>query len=321
MPKTENCFPLNGNKETRVDRWTQFELFVQVAELGSLTKAADALDMSNAAASRCLSSLEERLKARLIERSTRRLALTEVGQEFYRQCKAMLTQMQEAESTVNATTINPTGTLRVTGTLSFCMKHIAPLLPEFNRRYPNVNLEIVAANRYFDLLDSGIDLAIRTRECESDSNITIRKLASTRRILAASPSYFAAHGMPQTLEDLANHKLLIYSHANNPYELHFTKDGVSSVVKVKSLMESNDGQIIRAAAMEGLGILVQPNYIIHDDVVAGLLVPCLNEWDLPRLTINIAYQSRKHLPAKVRAFIDFLVQHFKEMDFERRWTA
>lgn len=285
-----------------------------------MSKAADALDMSNAAASRCLSSLEERLKVRLIERTTRRMSLSEAGEDFYRQCKAALTQIKEAEATVNATTFSPTGTLRITASLSFCMKHIAPLLPEFNRRYPDVDLEIVAANRYFDLLDSGIDLAIRTREYESDSNITVRKLASMKRVLAASPSYFALHGTPKTLEDLERHKMLIYSHANKPNELYFTEDGTTRIVKLKSLMDSNDGQIIRAAALEGLGILIQPNYIIYDDVVAGRLIPVLTQWDLPRLTINIAYQTRKHLPAKVRVFVDFLVNHFKEMDFERRWT-
>lgn len=303
-----------------MDRWTEFELFVQTAELGSLSKAAEALDMSNAAASRCLASLEKRLNARLIERNTRRLALSEVGGEFYRRCKAMLAEMKEAEAAVNARTLNPSGTLRITGSLSFCMKHVAPLMPEFTRRYPNVDLEIVAANRYFDLIDSGIDVAIRTREFESDSSLTVRKLACTRRILAASPAYFAANGLPKTIDDLLQHKMLIYSYANNPRDLHFTRDGQTRIIKVQSLLESNDGQVIRAAALEGLGILIQPNYIIYDDVVAGRLVPVLDEWDLPRLSINIAYQTRKYLPAKVRAFIDFLMEHFKEMDFERKWT-
>lgn len=303
-----------------MDRWNQLELFVHIAELGSLSKAAEAVGMSNAAASRYLAALEERLNARLIERNTRRLALTEVGEEFYRHAKAVLVQIREAEAAVNAKALAPTGTLRVTSSLSFCMKHIAPLLPEFTRRYPDIELEVMAANRYFDLLDSGIDLAIRTREFESDSNITVRKLAATKRILAASPSYFATHPMPRTLEDLAQHKLLIYSHANNPHELPLCKDGQTRIVKVRSLMQSNDGQIIRAAALDGLGILVQPNYIVYDDVVAGRLVPVLSDWELPRLTINLAYPTRKHLPAKVRVFIDFLVQHFKEMDFERRWT-
>ena len=127
--------------------------------------------------------------------------------------------------------------------------------------------------------------------------------------------------MPRSLEELATHDLLVYSHSNNPNQLRFThRDGREQQLDIAALMQSNDGQIIRAAALEGLGILIQPNYIIYDDVVAGRLVPVLDEWDLPRLTINIAYQGRKHLPAKVRVFVDFLVQHFAEMDYERKWT-
>lgn len=304
-----------------MDRWSQFELFVQVAELGSLSRAAEALGLSNAAASRALAALEQRLGARLVERSTRRLGLSRAGEDFYRHCKAALTQMKEAEQQVNAASAAPSGTLRITSSLSFCMKHISPLLPRFHQRYPEVRLEVIAANRYMDLLDSDIDLAIRTREFEPDANIAVRRLATTRRILAAAPGYLAARGTPRTLDDLARHDLLVYSHAKEPNRLHLTeRDGSQRTLEIKSLMQSNDGQIIRAAALEGLGILIQPNYIIYDDIVAGRLVPVLDEWDLPRLSINIAYQGRKHLPARVRVFIDFLVQHFAEMDYERKWT-
>ncbi|GGC90942.1 LysR family transcriptional regulator [Undibacterium terreum] len=304
-----------------MDRWSEFELFVQTAELGSLSRAAEALGMSNAAASRGLVSLENRLNARLVERNTRRLGLTQAGEIFYRRCKSILADMKEAEATTSATTVVASGTLRITGSLSFCMKHIAPLLPEFTRRYPQINVQLDAANRYFDLIESGIDIAIRTKEYESDSNITVRKLAWTRRILAASPAYLARNGTPTRLEELSAHKLLTYTHANNPSELHLSRDGKTRIVKVQSLLEANDGQILRSAALEGLGILVQPNYIVFDDVVAGRLVPVLDDWDLPRLAINIAYQNRSHLPARTRVFIDFIVQHFQDMDFERKWTA
>jgi DNA-binding transcriptional LysR family regulator len=303
-----------------MDRWTEFELFVQTAEAGSLSKAAESLQMSNATASRCLASLEKRLAVRLVERTTRHLTLTEIGEDFYRRCKSLLADMREAEAAVNATALNPSGTLRITASLSFCMKHIAPLLPEFTRLYPNIDVQVISANRYFDLIDSGIDVAIRSKEFEADSSITVRKLAETRRILAASPWYLKRNGTPQSIDELARHKLLLYTHANRPNELHFTRDGERRMIKVKSLLESNDGQILRAAALEGLGILIQPNYIIYDDVVSGRLVPVLNEWDLPRLSINIAYQNRKHLPAKVRVFIDFLTAHFREMEHERKWT-
>ena len=123
------------------------------------------------------------------------------------------------------------------------------------------------------------------------------------------------------LEDLQQHQLLIYTHANNPNELRFTRDGETTAVHVKGLLESNDGQILRAAALDGLGILVQPAYIVYEDMVAGRLVPVLDDWDLPRLTINLAYPSRKHLSAKVRTFIDFMAEHFARMNHEQKWTG
>jgi DNA-binding transcriptional LysR family regulator len=199
-----------------LDRWTELELFVQVAETGSLSRAAEALDLSNAAASRHLSSLEDRLGARLVERNTRRLYLTDTGQEFFSRAKAVLSDLKDAEEAVNATALNPTGMLRITASLSFAMHHVAPLIREYSQRYPNVTVHVEAANRYLDIIDNNIDVAIRTREVEPDSNITIRRLGETRRILAASPRYLAQYGRPKTLEDLQKHKLLIYTYANNP---------------------------------------------------------------------------------------------------------
>ena len=303
-----------------MDRWTEMALFVQVAETGSLSRAAEELGLSNAAASRHLSALEERLGARLVERNTRRLYLTEPGQEFLRRCKSLLAELQDAESAVNASTLNPTGTLRITASLSFSIQHIAPLLPEYTRRYPNVTVHVETANRYADLIDSNTDVAIRTREFEPDSNITIRRLAETRRVLAASPAYLGRAGTPRDLAELAKHELLVYAYANNPHELRFTRDGESTSVSIKGVLESNDGQVLRAAALSGMGILVQPTYILYDDIVAGRLVPVLDAWDLPRLTINLAYPSRKHLSAKVRTFIDFMAEHFDRMEYERKWT-
>jgi DNA-binding transcriptional LysR family regulator len=292
-----------------------------VAETGSLSRAAEALELSNAAASRHLSALEERLGARLVERNTRRLFLTDTGTEFYARARAILADLKDAESAVNATALNPTGTLRITASLSFSMHHVVPLLRDYTQRYPNVQVHVEAANRYLDIIDNNIDVAIRTREYEPDSNITIRRLAETRRILTASPRYFAQHGRPASLEELQRHKLLLYVHANNPNQLRFTRDGQVIPVAVQGLLESNDGQVLRSAALDGLGILVQPTYIVYDDIVAGRLVPVLDDWDLPRLMINLAYPSRKHLSAKVRTFIDFIVEHFAKMDYQRKWTT
>jgi DNA-binding transcriptional LysR family regulator len=304
-----------------VDRWTEIELFVQVAELGSLSRAAESLGLSNAAASRHLAALEERLAARLVQRNTRRLFLTDVGEAFYRRCKPLLGELQDAESAVNEATLKPTGTLRVTASLSFCTIVIAPLLPELAALYPELRVEIVVSNRYHDLLENGIDVAIRNREFENDSAITVRRLAETKRVIAASPQYLQRQGEPRTPDELARHRMLIYNLAHTPGELRFTRNGAVTTVPVQGFLEANDGQVVRAAALKHLGILVQPMYIIHDDVVAGRLVPLLREWELPRLTMNIAYPTRRHLPAKVRCFVDFLVEQFAHNDFERRWTS
>ncbi|MYZ50844.1 LysR family transcriptional regulator [Malikia spinosa] len=303
------------------DRLFQIEFFVQVAELGSLTKAAEKLEMSNAAASRTLLALEERLGARLVERTTRRLWLTEVGQIFYRRCSAMLSEIAEAEAEVNEATLQPTGTLHVTSSVSFSMLHIAPALPEFQRRYPLLKVQITAANRYFDFIEAGIDVAIRTREYESDSNITVRKLSRTWRVMAASPGYLAANGVPKHPDDLKSHRMLIYNLAKDPTVLHLSRGDERRDVEICSAVDSNEGQVIVSTGLAGLGILIQPLYIIHDEIVAGRLVPVLLDWELPPLTINIAYQSRRHLPAKIRVFTDYLVERFEKLDLERKWAA
>jgi DNA-binding transcriptional LysR family regulator len=304
-----------------MDRLTQLELFVAVAECGSIGRAAHTLGMSNAAASRVLSSLETRLGARLVERNTRRLYLTEEGKSFLPRARALLGDLADAEAALTETVLDPSGTLRVSASLSFAMQHIAPHIPDYARRYPKVRIHIEASNRYLDLIDNGIDVAIRTREYEPDSNITIRRLAETRRILVAAPAYLARRGRPVRPNDLKVHDLLLYTYARNPHELAFNRGTEAVTVEATGLLESNDGQILRAAALNGLGIIAQPTYIVYGDLMEGRLIPVLDDWDLPRLTINIAYPSRKHLSAKIRSFVDFMVQEFAQNDLERKWNG
>jgi len=303
-----------------VDRLTELELFVHTAELGTLSKAAELLDISNASASRHLAALEQRLNVRLVERNTRRLSLTPVGHEFFTRCKNLLSELREAEASVTTSLAEPTGTLTITASISFAMLHISPLLPAFKKLYPQIRIKVLGANRYYDIMDTGIDLAIRTREFEPDSNITIRRLAETRRVLAASPDYLRQHGKPKSVADLCNHDMLLYSHANQPRTLSFSNGEKQESIKIDPVLETNDGQIVRAAAIAGAGILVQPKYIVHDDLIAGRLIPVLDEWDLPRLTINIAFQDRRYMPAKTRLFIDFLLNDFQQKQYERYWT-
>lgn len=297
-----------------MDRLAQIELFVRTVELGSLTRAAHDLGMSNPAASRHLAALEERLGTRLLERNTRRLWLTEAGAEFQQRCLQVLADIAEAEDAVLARVTAPVGLLRVTSSLSFATLCIAPLLPEFRTLYPGLNVQVTAANRYLDFIEAGIDIAIRTREHEPDSGIIVRKLGSTPRLLAAAPEYLMRRGTPKTPAELGAHDMLIYNLANEPNVLNLTQDDRHESVRITSVLDSNDGQVIRQAALSGLGILIQPLYIIIADIRAGRLVPILEDWELPILNINIAFQNRVRLPAKIRVFSDFLVARIKADD-------
>ncbi|ACA16424.1 transcriptional regulator, LysR family [Methylobacterium sp. 4-46] len=304
-----------------MDRLGQLELLVAIAEAGTISGAAQARGLSVAAASRTLAALEERLGVLLVRRNTRTLSLTDEGGKFLARARGILADVADSEAEVTGAALDPSGLLRVSASLSFGLLHIAPLLPAYHARYPNVRVHVEISNRYVDLIDAGIDVAIRTREFEPDRAITIRRLAETRRILTGAPSYLARAGCPAHPRDLARHALLIYVYANNPNELTFTRGEETVRVPAHGLLESNDGQILRAAALNGLGLLVQPTYIVHDDVAAGRLVPVLDAWDLPRLRINFAYPTRKHLSAKVRSFIAFMTAHFEAHDFSRKWTG
>lgn len=304
-----------------MDRLTGMELFVAVAELGTLNKAAEQLDISNAAATRHISALETRLNVKLIERSTRRLALTNIGLEYYKKCKELLNEINQAESSITSAAVEPEGTVTITSSISFAVMHITPLIKAFNQLYPKIKINIIGANRYHDIIDSNIDIAIRTREFEPDSGLTIRKLATTHRILAASYDYIKKKGKPKTIEELREHDILLYSHANNPRILNFSQNNQNKVFEVDPIFETNDGQIVRAAALNGGGILIQPLYIIYQDIVEGRLIPILPEWQLPELSINIAFQSRQFMPIKNRLFIDFLIEDFKKNNYENYWSS
>ncbi|NSL21715.1 LysR family transcriptional regulator [Agrobacterium tumefaciens] len=303
-----------------MDRWNEIEVFTHVAELGSVSKAAQALGMSVSATSRHLIALEERLKVRLIQRTTRQLYLTVEGEKFFAQSKEFLQGMKEAEINISDVALNPTGLLRVSASLSFCLLHLNPIIAQFTKEYPNVTFDVVASNRYYDIIENGVDVAIRTRRVESDSSITIRRLAETRRLLAASPSYLAQRGLPTHPAELKDHDLILYTLADNWNQLAFSRNGETVTMPVNGMINSNDGQILVKAALDGLGILAQPTYIIAEELSSGRLVRVLDDWDLPRLTMNIAFPTKAYLPARTRLFIDYLVRNFKDSDYEAQWT-
>lgn len=304
-----------------MDRLTQLEVFIKTAELGSLSKAAEQLGMSTSAASRHLAALEERLGGRLVVRNTRRLWLTEVGQEFFQNSATLLGELSETENAVSARTTSPKGTLRITSSLSFALIFLAPMLPAFCARYPDVKVQIVAENRYLDFIEAGIDIAIRTREHEPDSNIVIRQIGRMKRILAASPAYVERRGTLMSPEEMTAHDILVYNLSNSPHLLRLKRGTQEKNVKLQPLLESNDGQILRRAALDGLGILIQPHYIIAEDLAGGDLVEILPDWELPPLTMNLAYQNRARLPAKISVFRDFLIDHIHHQPGQPGWQS
>lgn len=303
-----------------MDRWTELQVFLKISEENSMTKAADALEMSVSGVSRHLQNLEGRLGARLFHRSTRQLSLTAEGEQLFSHARDLFTAWEEAEANVSAKAHTPTGRLRVGASLSFALLHLMPVVEQFRRRYPKVQVEVISSNRYYDLIENGLDLAIRTRRVESDSSITIRRLAETRRLLAASPEYLERRGIPGHPSELKEHDLILYTLADSWNELSFRKGEETVKVEVDGIINANDGQLICAAARDGLGILAQPTYIIQKDLDEGRLVRILDDWDLPRLTMNVAYASKAFMPARTRLFLDFLIEEFRVKNYEAIWT-
>ncbi|RWM94350.1 MAG: LysR family transcriptional regulator [Mesorhizobium sp.] len=304
-----------------MDRWTELDVFVRIAEEASLTRAGDTLGMSISSVSRYLMNLETRLGVRLVQRSTRRLSLTSEGEQFYGQAREIMHSLLDAEANVSAKAASPNGRLRVGASLSFSLLHLMPVVQQFRDRYPNVIIDIVSSNRYYDIVENGLDLAIRTRRVEADSSITIRRLAETRRLLAASPAYLEHRGTPRHPSDLAQHDLILYTLADSWNQFNFRKGDDQVRIDVDGIINANDGQLICVAARNGLGILAQPAYIIQADLDAGRLVRVLDDWDLPRLTMNIAFPTKVMLPTRTRLFIDFLVERFRAGEYERIWTS
>lgn len=304
-----------------MDRFTELEVFTRIADEESLTRAADALGLSVSGVSRCLASLENRLGVRLVQRTTRQLSLTLEGVRFARNAREILATLNDAEASVSAVSAEPLGTLRIGASLSFALLHLVPVIRQFKLDHPAVRIDLQVSNRYYDLIENGLDLAIRTRRVETDSSVTIRKLAEVPRLLVATPHYIETHGAPSDPEELVNHAMLLYTLSDDWDHLTFNRNGVTKRLPVNADMMCNDGQALRRAALDDMGILVQPAYIVHDDIESGALVPLLPDWSLHPLTMNIAFPTRVHLPARTRLFIDALVRHFRDNDLERIWSS
>ncbi len=294
-----------------MNRLRAFEVFVSVVSKGSFARAAEALNTSPANVTRYVSELEAHIGARLLNRTSRRLSLTESGEVLFERSKAILEDVAEAEALATANSLKPHGRLRINAPLSFGILHLAPLWPAFMKLHPDVELDVSLIDRVVDIVEEGFDLAIRISRSGSTNHVA-RKLAVSHNIACAAPAYLKQHGRPKQPADLANHVCVINANAAMANEWHFSDAaGKTQVAQVSGRLRVNNGDSARAAALAGHGIAWQPTFLIGEDLRAGRLVPVLPGYRLPDIDILAIYPSRRQISAKVRVMVDFLVAAFK----------
>lgn len=285
----------------------EMNVFVAAVDAGGFSAAARLLDLTPSAVSKQISRLETRLGARLLNRSTRRISLTAAGREFYDRSRTILADIDEAERAVGQASAVPQGTLRVTASISFGQRQIVPLIPDFTARYPNVRVEVIFSDRMIDIIEDGVDVAVRV-SAPSDSALIARQLVPDRRVVCASPDYLAQRGQPNAPEDLSRHNALIYS---TVYSDTWRFDGPagSRAVRVPSSFAANSGEAIRDMAIAGHGIARLATFLVGPDIKAGRLVELLPDWRDPQENIiHAVFPSRRLVPPATRAFVDFLVE-------------
>jgi DNA-binding transcriptional LysR family regulator len=293
-----------------MDRLRAFEVFTTVVGQGGFARAADRLATSPANVTRYVNELEEKLGVRLLNRTSRRLSLTEAGKTLYDRALTILEEVAETEAIASSAAMQPRGRLRINAPLSFGILHLAPLWPRFMERYPDIELDISLIDRVVDLVDEGYDLAVRISRGGSSSLVS-RKLSTAHHLICASPEYIARHGAPQTPQEISRHACIVYATSSAPVEWRlFDQAGAEHVVPVSAMLQTNNGETARAAALAGLGIIVQPTFLIGEEVRRGDLVRLLPDYRAHDIDVLAVYPSRRHVSAKVRVMVDFLVEAF-----------
>lgn len=294
-----------------MDRFQEMSVFAAVVDAGSFVGAAQALEMSKPAVSRHVAELEARLGVRLLHRTTRRLSLTEEGEVFHARCRELLDGLDEAEAEITSRTGKAAGQLKVSAPVSFGLLHLAPLWAGFMSRHPDVVLDVTLSDRMVDLVEEGFDAAIRIARLPSSSLVS-RRLSSTRLVLCASPRYLKTHGTPRHPSDLAKHTVLAYSLLSSGESWEFDGPDGHVAVKVQPRMRTNSGDTCRAVALQHLGIIIQPSFLVAEELRSGALVEVMPRWRSLEFGIYAVYPSRKHVPPKVRLLIDYLVSALKK---------
>ena len=295
---------------TRMDTVTGMRLFIRVVETGSFSKASPALSITQPTATKHVAALEKRLGARLLHRSTRGVTATEVGAAYYDQCKAIVRQIDEADNLALLMQARLGGTLRISTSVAFGRRVLTPLTLAFMRQHPELHVELSFEDRYVNLVEQGIDVAVRMGRL-ADSQLGARYLGTNPWVLVASPAYLAEHGKPRKPAELAQHAALIYSTVQGDERWHFTgADGQLQAVPVRGPLRSNNLSVLLAAAREGLGLAVLPRYVAHGSIASGAVLPLLEKWALPVQEVHAVFPSPKLLPSKVRSWCDFLAPRF-----------
>lgn len=300
-----------------MDRFASIGAFVTVVDAGSFVRAAERLHTSTSTLSRQVADLEQHLGARLLNRTTRTLSLTENGRAFYERAIDLLADLEEVESTATLAATIPRGTLRLTCSYALGVQRLAPAMASFAARHPQVRFDVSVSDRIVDLVEEGLDLAIRVGMLGSEQ-LVARKLGIMRMLIGASPEYLKAHGTPQRPTDLAKHTALTYAYSPNPLLWRMTdRQGRRHEVRVTGPLHSNSGDMTIAAAIAGMGLVFEPDFSIQPVFDAGLLVRVLPGYDNTPYDIWAVYPSRRHLSAKVRLFVDHVEQQFKATGVRR----
>ena len=297
-----------------MDTVAGIRLYIRVVETGSFSKASLGLGITQPTATKHVAALEKRLGARLLHRSTRGVTPTEVGAAYYDKCKAIAQQLEEADNLALLMQARLGGLLRISTSVAFGRRVLTPLVLDFMRQHPELQVELSFEDRYVNLVEQGIDVAVRMGRL-ADSQLGARYLGTNPWLLVASPAYLAAHGMPKKPAELAAHKALVYSTVQGDERWHFSgqqgpAQAVAVSVAVTGPLRSNNLSALLSAARAGLGVAVLPRYVAQASVAAGALQPLLERWQLPAQEVHAVFPSPKMLPSKVKSLCDFLAPRF-----------
>jgi DNA-binding transcriptional LysR family regulator len=288
-----------------MDRIAELEALVSVVKTAGFSSAADQLNISKSQVSKLVRSLEDRLGVRLLDRTTRQVAATEEGRALAERAEQILAELTEAQEAAAATRAAPRGTLRMSVPVSFGVKYVMPAVGQFMLQYPELAVEVSLTDRRADLLEEGLDLAVRVGALP-DSSLVARKLCGTRHIVCASPDYLKLRGTPKRPDELAKHDCLLYAYQTDGHLWRFTRKGEEVSVRVEGPLVCNNGEAMLEVAAAGVGVVILPDFIVEEALASKRLVEILRDWSQPEGAIWALYPHNRYMSARVRLFVDFL---------------